>query len=621
MTHYTGHTRPSHGTRPNFDELEPRSLLTIGFPGDGVLDITLIGDQYTNMAQWHADEQRISSYVLGIEPFRSRADQIQFHEIDNTQSLDAHRDPSMPRLLTVNYSEAMALVDASGIRTDFVGVIVNTPEYGGSGGGVFVSYNGDLAPEVFLHEFAHGFGSLVDQYSYGYAGPIDNQVHANAYAGTPPAAAWSQLVAPDEYFLGAGYDNWYRSSLTSIMSSVGGTQSNGFDAVSLGILSSKLDYWAAPSADHQAPQVSIVGLYNGESVSGVVHVATSATDDRAVTDTQLWVDGELARNDWIAPFTLDWLTGNEPTGWHTLQVKAFDASNNVGVSAPVSVDLTAGADMQIVSPAAGYQITGMTIPLKLSMWTGGADRFSATIDGTPEPISYDRQTGQGWISLSSSLRSGPHSLTVIASVASPDGAYLLQRYRASTTIQGSSSLVVDFRSPADGATLTGTVKLTAAVALGRPKLVEYFIDGNRIGTSKKPPFSLKWNSKKVRDGQHTLRLVAIDAAGVRWTSERVVRVKNVFDRKPPTVSLTSPRNNRKFPSGVIMITGKAKDDVGVTRVELLVDQRVVAVTSAPKFTFTTDVSSLAQGKHRIRVRAFDTVGRMGWSPTITINRV
>ena len=74
-----------------------------------------------------------------------------------------------------------------------------------------MSYNGPQMGEVFVHEFGHTFGRLFDEYLYGYTSPLDNKLHdldygkdvGNVYAGTPPAAAWSSLVAPDEYFLAA----------------------------------------------------------------------------------------------------------------------------------------------------------------------------------------------------------------------------------------------------------------------------------------------------------------------------------------------------------------------------------------------------------------------------------
>ena len=60
---------------------------SIGLPGDGVLDITFVGDKYTDMGQFHNDVLRVSSALLSYEPFKSRADQIHINHVDNTVSL------------------------------------------------------------------------------------------------------------------------------------------------------------------------------------------------------------------------------------------------------------------------------------------------------------------------------------------------------------------------------------------------------------------------------------------------------------------------------------------------------------------------------------------------------
>ncbi len=612
---------------PLFDALEPRELLSIGIPGDGVLDITFIGDQYLDLNQWHADVQRFTAGLLSYEPFKSRADQIQFHDIDNTTSLEARRDPAMPRLLSVNNSLVTSLVEASGVRTDIIGVLVNDPELGGAGGGIPVSYNGlDLGPQVFAHEFGHSFGRLFDEYLYGSTGPIDNQSHSldwnkpgNVYAGSPPAAAWKDAVAPDEYFLGGGMDNWYRSSLRSLMSDLG----SSFNAVSMNMISEKIDYWAGPSPDHEAPQVSIAGLTNGSTVSGVVHVTASMTDNRGVTDAQLWVDGQLARTTWQAPFTLDWTTGHSALGTHTLLVRAMDASGNVGVSAPIDVYLTSGADIQIVSPANNTQITGTLIPMTLSLWRNGVDHFSVQIDGKQVcDLNLGFDSSETAVFLNAPLAEGPHTLTIIASVSNPDSAHLLERYRTSITlVSANKTFGIAFSSPRQNATVSGLVNLAVNATLGKPTRVQYYADGVLIGTSTKAPFGWKWDTRKLKNGTHKLSALARNAAGLTATAESLVLVKNPLERKPPVVSVAEPRNSQKLKRALIRISGKATDNVAVSFVELLIDNQVKSMTKTPKFSFIWDATTMTKGKHRIRVRAYDTSGNVGLSPVKTIQLV
>jgi hypothetical protein len=507
-------THSPRRTRLGFDVLEFRSMLAddvpIQFPGDGVFDLTFVAAEYTDMAQFHADEQRIVSHLLSVEPFKSRADQIQIHDIDNTEPLGVTFEGGFPN---ADGNKLLDVVQASGIRTDLIGLIVNTPIFAGFGcWAYFTTPNMVFGPEVAVHEIGHSLGGLKDEDRVLYTQVRDGQVHGNVYAGTPPAAAWSGQVAPDEYFLGANQDDWYRTSLTSVMRNVHADPP--YNAIELHLLTAALDYLAGPSADHQAPQVAIVGLNNGDSVAGVVHVATAVTDDRAVTDTQLWVDGSLVRNSWTAPFTLDWLTGEEPLGAHTLQVKAFDAAGNVGVSAPVTVNLTAGSDFQIVSPAPGAVVRGGTIPLEVSMWSGGADHFTVSIDGaSPRDTYIDRQTDKATIYPDSALGLGPHTLTVVASYSGPDGTSL-ERYRASTTF---IELLPQppapyFVGPTGGVSTSSTVRLEGFVDPGTT--VHVYDGATLLGTTVADTGGVWWwTATDLSNGVHSFTDVVEDALG------------------------------------------------------------------------------------------------------------
>ncbi|MBK6400031.1 MAG: hypothetical protein IPF75_17725 [Bacteroidetes bacterium] len=50
---------------------------------------------------------------------------------------------------------------------DIINVIVNSPYYGGSGGGIAFTSMDVAAFEVFMHEFGHSFAGLSDEYEYG----------------------------------------------------------------------------------------------------------------------------------------------------------------------------------------------------------------------------------------------------------------------------------------------------------------------------------------------------------------------------------------------------------------------------------------------------------------------
>ena len=109
------------------------------------------------------------------------------------------------------------------------------------------------------------------------------------------------------------------------------------------------------------------------------------------------------------------------------------------------------------------------------------------------------------------------------------------------------SLVVTMTSPASGSTVSGTITASASVSvIGALTVagVQFQLDGANLGAEDTTaPYSIAWNTKTASNGSHSLRAVARDSFGVRWTSEPVtVTVFN--DTTPPIVSVTTPAPGR-----------------------------------------------------------------------------
>ncbi|XLZ71529.1 S8 family serine peptidase [Massilia sp. SR12] len=80
-------------------------------------------------------------------------------------------------------------------------------------------------------------------------------------------------------------------------------------------------------ADTTAPVVSISNPVNGATVSGNVTIGVSATDNVAVSNVSLYVDGALkASGNGSVSFT--WNSRKESSGSHTIQAVARDAAGN-----------------------------------------------------------------------------------------------------------------------------------------------------------------------------------------------------------------------------------------------------------------------------------------------------
>lgn len=82
------------------------------------------------------------------------------------------------------------------------------------------------------------------------------------------------------------------------------------------------------------------------------------------------------------------------------------------------------------------------------------------------------------------------------------------------------------------------------------------------------------------------------------------------DTTPPTVNVTAPANGATV-SGTVTVTASASDNVGVTRVEFLVDGSVAATDTAAPFEFAWNSTGVANGTHSLGARAYDAAGNRG----------
>jgi subtilisin family serine protease len=90
------------------------------------------------------------------------------------------------------------------------------------------------------------------------------------------------------------------------------------------------------------------------------------------------------------------------------------------------------------------------------------------------------------------------------------------------------------------------------------------------------------------------------------------------DTTPPSVSISSPADSSTL-SGVAVVDVMALDDRGVSRVELYVDDVLIASDTASPFSFGWDTSTATGGAHGLRAMAFDTAGNASSSPLVEVS--
>jgi peptidoglycan/xylan/chitin deacetylase (PgdA/CDA1 family) len=202
------------------------------------------------------------------------------------------------------------------------------------------------------------------------------------------------------------------------------------------------------------------------------------------------------------------------TSTTTIKYRAYDSAGNVEPinSAVIHVDTTAPASTISCNGAActsGYYRSGVVIALAATDADSGVASIRYTTDGT------DPTTTHGTVYTAS------FSLSATTTV----------KYRAFDNVGNAETVntkliqvdptvpTVSLTSPANGATLSGTVALAATatdnVAVDH---VDFLVDGQIVGTTTTSPYGFSWNSTSVADGTHTIAARAVDTAGNSTTS-------------------------------------------------------------------------------------------------------
>src|SRR5467141_1487392 len=224
----------------------------------------------------------------------------------------------------------------------------------------------------------------------------------------------------------------------------------------------------------------------------------------------------------------------------------------------------------VTSPASGSTVSA-TVPVSASVSIVG----SLTVAGVQFKLDGANLGGEdtsspysvSWNTTAAS--NGSHTLTAVA--RDQLGVLWTSNPVTVTVFNDTTAPTVSITSRASGATVSGTISVTASASdnVGVAG-VQFLLDGVNAGAEDTTsPYSVSWNTTTASNASHTLTAVARDAAGNRTTSAPVtVTVFN--DTTAPTVSITSPASGATV-SGTISVTASASDKVGVVGVQFLLD--------------------------------------------------
>ncbi len=169
---------------------EPYETIVSNGDAGNRIDMVVVGDGYTadELGKYRTDVAQLIERMFRQDPYREYQTYFNVHRIDVTsaQSGADHpdRNPQVyvntafdatyncagtRRLICVNQTRVreVARNTLAANQYDMIVVLVNDPEYGGSGGSVAVGSTHPQVVELVLHELGHSFGFLADEYDYG----------------------------------------------------------------------------------------------------------------------------------------------------------------------------------------------------------------------------------------------------------------------------------------------------------------------------------------------------------------------------------------------------------------------------------------------------------------------
>jgi thermitase len=377
-----------------------------------------------------------------------------------------------------------------------------------------------------------------------------------------------------------------------------------------------------PVADTTAPTVTIGSPVISASLAGNISVTVSGADNVGVTKVEWYLDGALKGSSASAPAAFTWDTTTTPNGSHYLSAKAYDAAGNVGTSSSVGVNVSnPAADPIAPSATVSSPVLGAGVSGVCNVTISGSDNVGVTkmewyLDNVLQGSNPGAVGNFSWNTTTAA--NGVH----VVSAKAYDAAGNMGTSGPATVVvvNDSTPPTVVIPSPTAGSTLAGTVSVSVSSSddVGVTK-IEWYVDGALKGSTGGPTDIYPWDTTGVPNGSHTVSAKAYDAAGnIGNATPATVTVSNtVSDTAAPSAVISSPASGVTV-SGVVNVAVSGSDNVGVTSLDLYIDDAVVTSFSGASGTFSWNTLELLNGTHTLYAVAQDAAANLGNSSTVTV---
>ncbi|HEX8411264.1 MAG TPA: Ig-like domain-containing protein [Thermoanaerobaculia bacterium] len=362
------------------------------------------------------------------------------------------------------------------------------------------------------------------------------------------------------------------------------------------------DLWSAPmwityqagGGDTTAPTVSLTAPATGATVSGTVSVTANASDNVGVARVEFHLDGALQSTDTSSPYAWSWNTASSPNGAHVLVAKAFDAANNPGTSVSVSVTVS-NSSGGAAADVAGWKITQANAAGQYILPAG----TTIPADGY---LVVARQADKGAFETYWGVTLGAN-VTFVNSA----GAMPVINGDENFSLSNAANVVVDGPTASQPLSAARTVQRVDPCGTTWNTLVEASANaGSGAGAGC---------GGGVKINEHA------DASGTGNFVYEFIELHNdsapAADTTAPTTSITAPANAATV-SGTVSVTANASDNVGVSKVEFLLDGVLQSTDTSSPYAWSWNTTTVVNGAHSLVAKAYDAANNIGTSSTISV---
>ncbi len=267
------------------------------------------------------------------------------------------------------------------------------------------------------------------------------------------------------------------------------------------------------NSESNPPTVNITSPPPGATLAGAsITLAATASDDSGFQKVRFWAGSTYLGYDSSFPYSKTWNSTLGLNGKYTIKAESVDIYNNTASqqftvtvinpdSTPPTVSVTSPLDAATVSGTTAIDASASDTQglQKVQFWAG------STYLGYDASAPYTRS----WDT--TAFVNGQHVLRARAI----DWANNWTESTVTVTVNNADLTppTVSITSPLDGATVAGTITITASASdnVGVQK-VRIWVDGTYLGYDTTAPYTRSWNSTSVSNGSHTIRTQAVDLA-------------------------------------------------------------------------------------------------------------